>query len=140
MPVIQKLRPQGYASIDVRRAAVKLFEEGYGYKAVAARIGLNVHTVRDWGRRWRNGTFGDDVAPRLYRYEETARELVCSRYEQGRSLGEISRETGVPKSTVKGWVDAMKAAIKNAQTADAVDEADQAAAGAAPAEASPIRS
>ena len=42
MPVIQKLRPQGYASIDVRRAAVKLFEEGYGYKAVAARIGLNV--------------------------------------------------------------------------------------------------
>ena len=85
-----------------------------------------------------NGTFGGGGWAGLYRYGGGARELVCSRYEEGRSPGEISRETGVPKSTVKGWVDVMKAAIKKAQTADAV--ADQAAAGAAPAEASPIRS
>ena len=47
MTAFEKKRPQGCASIETRRRAIALFKKGFGYKTVAAELGLSVYTVRD---------------------------------------------------------------------------------------------
>ena len=110
MTAFEKKRPQGCASIETRRRAIALFKKGFGYKTVAAELGLSVYTVRDWGRRFRQGTFTEDVSNRLYQYEDHARRHVLELFEEGRSVREISEETGIPRSTCKGWINKAKTA------------------------------
>ncbi len=114
MTAFTKIRPQGCASIETRRKAIELFEKGYGYKTVAAKIGVSVYTVRDWGRRFRRGTFAEDISSRLYRYEDDARERVLELDAKGLSVREISEKTGIPKSTCKGWINRAKAVCVDA--------------------------
>lgn len=42
-----------YWSREIKRRAAKLFEQGYGYKAVSTQLGVNRETTRDWSYTWR---------------------------------------------------------------------------------------
>ena len=41
-----------YWSREIKRRAAKLFEQGYGYKAVSTQLGVNRETTRDWSYTW----------------------------------------------------------------------------------------
>lgn len=98
-----RVRPD-FASAQTRRAARLLFEKGFGYKAVALKLGLSIHTVRDWGRRYYAGKFHDEIDPRLFRYEEDAHACVLKLREAGLSLREIEARTGISYSTCYLWI------------------------------------
>ena len=86
--------PASFASEEVRRRARSLFEQGYGYKSVARVIGLSIHTVRDWGRQFKQGRFN----------ERAAQDHVWRCHKQGLSLREIALETGISISTCWSWI------------------------------------
>lgn len=98
-----RVRPD-YASVRVRRRARRLFEKGYGYKAVSQKLGLPLYTVRDWARSYRRGEFHDEIAPRLFRYQDEARVRVLDLRRDGLSYRQIAAQTGIPYSTCYVWV------------------------------------
>ena len=87
-----------------RRAALKLFNSGLGYKAVASTLNLSVNTVRDWARAYRRGNFDVKVAINQYRYPEGTKALVRSLRTSGVSWKKIAAQTGVKVSTCRAWV------------------------------------
>ncbi len=96
--------PASFASEEVRRRARSLFEQGYGYKSVARVIGLSIHTVRDWGRQFKQGRFNERFSDSLARYERAAHDHVWRCHKQGLSLREIALETGISISTCWSWI------------------------------------
>lgn len=95
----------------VAEEAAKLFEQGYGYKAVSTELGVNRETVRDWSYTWRAlGTeeFLKDV--------ETT-DLIRTRYPKDLKLAVVKdRLAGMPvidvmikyrirnRNRIKNWV------------------------------------
>ena len=96
--------PASFASEEVRSRARSLFEQGYGYKSVARVIGLSIHTVRDWGRQFKQGRFNERFSDSLARYERAAHDHVWRCHKQGLSLREIALETGISISTCWSWI------------------------------------
>lgn len=103
-------------SDDVRSKALRLFKRGAGYKAVAHALEINVHTARDWGRRYRKGCFTPVLPAQGLMYDETVREVVRELREKGLSLREISRRTGVSASTCSHWTRATESSVQEPQT------------------------
>ncbi len=89
---------------SVRRQALALFKEGRGYKLVARRLGLSEHTVRDWGRLFKQGRFRAELSEKLLYYGPEMRELVFSLRGKGMSLRAIAARTGVSISTCCAWL------------------------------------
>lgn len=87
-----------------RKAAIKLFEQGRGYKFVAKALGLSVNTVHDWQRAYRHGQFEPEVSRKLYRYPDEVRQTIVRMRRSGWSWGEISKETGVSIASCRKWV------------------------------------
>ncbi|MDO5531675.1 helix-turn-helix domain-containing protein [Sutterella sp.] len=50
---------------ETREAAIRLFEQGTGYKATASRLGIAAATVRDWKRAWVKGEFSAEYRRRV---------------------------------------------------------------------------
>lgn len=96
--------PESFAAEDVRRKARIMFEQGYGYKSVARATGVSVHTVRDWGRQFRQGHFRESFSTVLGRYGSDAHEIVWQFHQQGLSLRQISHRTGISTSTCWNWI------------------------------------
>ena len=107
--VFKRTRPAQCASLDQRKRAKELFAQGRGYKFVAKETGVSMHTVRDWGRRYRRGKFTEDIAQHLYRYDSQAHDKVCELRAQGLSLRAIAAQTGVSVSTCREWIERRKA-------------------------------
>ena len=89
---------------DIRRKAKALFESGMGYRLVARELNLSVHTVRDWGRQFKQGRFNERFSDSLARYERAAHDHVWRCHKQGLSLREIALETGISISTCWSWI------------------------------------
>lgn len=87
-----------------RRQARHLFEQGKGYKLVAATLGLSKYTVRDWLRAYKRGTFRVSVSANQLRYSPDARNYVADLRRAGLSWRQISEKTGVSPSTCRNWV------------------------------------
>lgn len=98
-----RIRPE-FPSAQKRRAALKLFEAGIGYKSAAALLGLSPYTVRDWHRRFKKGTFKVDLNPNQYRHAPETKARVIALRAEGRSWREVSEMTGVNISTCRCWV------------------------------------
>lgn len=99
--------PQGAHPEKVRRAAMRLFEKGAGYKLTARKLGIKASTVRDWARQWRKGTFSVKPAAKVYRITDRFRQTICELRAQGVSWVEISRRTGISRTTCRRiWLDA----------------------------------
>lgn len=96
--------PESFAAEDVRRKARIMFEQGYGYKSVASATSISVHTVRDWGRQFRQGHFRESFSTALGRYGSDAHEIVWHFHQQGLSLRQISHRTGISTSTCWNWI------------------------------------
>ena len=107
--VFKRTRPEQCASLDQRKRAKELFAQGRGYTFVAKETGVSMHTVRDWGRRYRRGKFTEDIAQHLYRYDSQAHDKVCELRAQGLSLRAIAAQTGVSVSTCREWIERRKA-------------------------------
>ena len=90
-------------SVAERRKALKLFEQGMGYKAAAKMLGLSANTVRDWARAFRKGKFTPELHGSQYRYPNETRKAVAQLRADGFSWGEISRATGINISTCRNW-------------------------------------
>ena len=97
---------QSCASAATRRKALKLFERGLGYKAVAEILGLAPSTVRDWGRAFKKGRFSVELHANQMRYPEAVKVQVMALRQSGLSWREISRRTGVNVSTCRSWMPA----------------------------------
>ena len=105
-PVPERIRP-AFASAATRRKALKLFERGLGYKAVAEILGLAPSTVRDWGRALKKkGKFSVELHANQMRYPEAVKVQVMALRQSGLSWREISRRTGVNVSTCRSWMPA----------------------------------
>ncbi len=102
-PVPERIRP-AFATTAQRRHALKLFERGLGYKAVAEILGLAPSTVRDWGRAFKRGKFRVELNTNQLRYTDATKVRVVALREDGLSWREISRQTGVNVSTCRAWV------------------------------------
>ncbi len=87
-----------------RRQAKRLFEEGRGYKFVAAALGLSKYTVRDWLRAYKRGTFRVSASANQFRYSPEAKRYVADLRLAGLSWRQISAKTGVSPSTCRNWV------------------------------------
>ena len=92
-------------SMETRKRAAKLFEEGYGYKAVSTQLGMNRETARDWSYTWR--ALGSDALcrleePRVYT-PETKMAVVRDR-ERGVPVIDVMQRYGVlNRSRIKDW-------------------------------------
>lgn len=109
-PEPERIRPARCISDAKRRAALKLFKSGLGYKAVATTLNLSANTVRDWGRAFKRGTFEAKVAKNQYRYQAHTKRHVISLRAAGVSWKKIEASTGVKVSTCRAWVAAAEAA------------------------------
>ena len=120
--VFERTRPQECASLEQRKKAKELFEEGHGYKFVAKAVGVSMHTVRDWGRRFKRGKFTEEIAGHLFRFGADAHEKVWELRKQGLSLRMIAAQTGVSVSTCREWIERKKAEEEAAATPQDSDE------------------
>ena len=103
----QRELPEGVHSEDVRREAVELFEKGAGYKLTARKLGIKPSTVRDWARQWKKGAFSVKPALGVYHVTDPARQRIRELRAQGANWAEISRRTGVSRTTCRRiWLDA----------------------------------
>ena len=103
----QRELPEGVHSEDVRREAVELFEKGAGYKLTARKLGIKPSTVRDWARQWKKGAFSVKPALGVYHVTDAARQRIRELRAQGANWSEISRRTGVSRTTCRRiWFDA----------------------------------
>lgn len=109
LPVPERIRSERCIPDAKRRAALKLFKSGLGYKAVAAALNLSVNTVRDWGRAYKRGDFNVKVAINQYRYQDNTKRLVIDLRSAGISWKKIEASTGVKVSTCRAWVAAAVA-------------------------------
>ncbi len=103
----ERTRPN-YPTEAQRRAALKLFKSGKGYKSVSTLLGLAEGTVRDWGRAYRKGCFSVHLHINQYRYSDEMRERVAALRAQGLSWKAVSEATGVSISTCRLWCGARK--------------------------------
>ena len=106
-----------------RQQALDLFKQGYGYKAVARRINVNLYTVRDWCRAYKSGKFsvvpygdyvGADGKIGYYGVVATARyQRVVELKQQGKTITAIAGIMKLSVSTVRRYLNqAMLTAIK----------------------------
>lgn len=92
-----------YPSPQKRKAAVKLFAMGVGYKNAAGILGLSVYTVRDWLRDYKKGAFKTELNVNQFRYSQETKDRVLALRKQGLSWSELSKATGVNASTCRNW-------------------------------------
>lgn len=97
----QRELPKNVHSEDVRREAMELFEKGAGYKLTARKLGIKASTVRDWARQWRNGAFSIQLGLGVYHITDASRQRIRELRAQGLSLAEVSRLTGVTRTTCR---------------------------------------
>lgn len=102
-PKPKRERPASYAPESVRKQALQLFEQGYGYKHVSDELGLSIHTVRDWSRAFKRGEFRVRIRKNQYRYDEEVKARVIELRRQGWTWKRIAAETGVNLSTCRYW-------------------------------------
>lgn len=108
--VAKRQLPTRCVAESKRRAAKRYFESQIGYKAVAARLGLSAHTVRDWLREFKKGTFSVKVNPRILSYTSETKRSVIELRRAGVSWKKIAAQTGVNISTCRSWVQNAEAA------------------------------
>lgn len=100
----RRIRPPGCASDYKRRQALRLFESGFGYKAVADLLDLAPYTVRDWLRAFKAGRFSVKLSNNQYRYSEEIKLRVIALRSNGLTWRQIEEATGVKASTCRTWV------------------------------------
>ncbi len=89
-----------YPSSQKRKAAIKLFEMGVGYKNAANILGLSVYTVRDWLRDFRKGTFKVELNVNQFRYAQETKDRVIALRKEGFSWSEYgARVTQFPRKS-----------------------------------------
>lgn len=92
---------------SAKQEAVELFKRGLGYKAVARQLGLSANTVRDWGRKYRNGTLSiQSQRGRRFISEEEAevRAQAAAYAAEGRTPAEIAKRLGILESRCRRWI------------------------------------
>lgn len=94
-----------YWSREIKRRAAKLFEQGYGYKAVSTQLGVNRETTRDWSYTWR--ALGSEVLcgfdePKSYSSE--VKLAAVKDREKGIPVIEVMQRYGIRnRNRIKGW-------------------------------------
>ena len=93
-------------SIEKRNEAADLFEQGYGYKYVASRLGISREAVREWSYAYRAlGREGLNTKGKQRFYTpETKLAVAKERTEGGASMVEVMKRYGVGnRRQVKEW-------------------------------------
>lgn len=85
-----------------REVAAYLFSLGIGYTRVAWITGININTLRDWERSYKEGRFNPGFAHRQYDDETKSRGIELRK--QGLSLKEIAAEIGCSVTAIRNWL------------------------------------
>lgn len=88
---------------QMRQLIVQRAAQGWPYQQIATALGISVRTVAKWVARGRQGTLEDASSRphRIGRRTAVATEAAILAWRQRRATAwEISRRTGVPRSTV----------------------------------------
>ena len=111
-------------SVSKRRKAEELFAQGKGYKFVTHELGLNVYTVRDWGRLFRKGKFRPDL-----RHPSSDKNTIRDRktqaltlFREGRDELAIAIKLGVSVITVRRYLKEFLVATITNNSASALKE------------------
>lgn len=92
---------------EKRNACLEFFERGIGYTVAARELNLKKFTVRDWGRRYRQGDttwLYPHHGVQFFRSTPEMRANAVKMHEEGKSLMDIARYYGVPKEVVVKWL------------------------------------
>ena len=97
--------------LDVRRHAARLFEAGWGYKAVATELGIKQQTARDWSYSWR--AVGTErfcsCSNRHTCYSANVKLAVVHDRLNGVPTVDVMDRYGIPnRNIVKRWVSAYR--------------------------------
>ncbi len=92
-------------SVETRKKALEIFQNGGGYKLCARALDIPVYTARDWHRSYQLGTFRTDrkVKQQIYTSEQKATVLKL-RNKSNLSYNKISQLTKVNRATVLMWI------------------------------------
>ena len=96
-----QLLPPVRLSVAKRCKAKELFKQGLGYKAVAKKLGLNVYTVRDWGRQFRAGTFLTEHGSSATDKSKEKLKQILALHDQGNDERAIAVKMGLSVQTVR---------------------------------------
>ena len=96
-----QLLPPVRLSVAKRYKAKELFKQGLGYKAVAKKLGLNVYTVRDWGRQFRAGTFLTGRCSSATEKPMERQKQILVLHNQGKDVWAIAVKMGLSVQTVR---------------------------------------
>lgn len=92
-------------SAELRDRAHHLYQAGLGYKKSARLLNVDVHTVRDWFRSFRQGQTKYKKGGYWKKpYDEAFKQEIVERYrKREKPLVDLSRETGIPAVTIRRW-------------------------------------
>ncbi len=98
-----RFRPD-FPSDQKRTFAALLFSKGMGYRTVARVLGLSIYTVRDWSKKYSQGTFSEKLTEKQYRYDDAFKAKVIALRQSGMSWTELKKRTGISAATCKKWM------------------------------------
>ncbi|MEI3012083.1 MAG: hypothetical protein V8T46_07620 [Sutterella seckii] len=86
----------------IRKVAHFLFSRGIGYTKVSWITGVNINTLRDWGRSFKAGKFQPSYTPR--QYDDDIKEKAVELRKAGLSLKDISVTIGCSTTAIRKWL------------------------------------
>lgn len=101
-------------SEHLREVAAYLFSRGIGYTKVSWITSVNINTVRDWERAFKEGKFQPSFTHRQYDAEIKEKAIVLRK--RGLSLKDISIKLGCSTTVVRNWLLEAQAAGKIEKT------------------------
>lgn len=113
----KRQRPK-FPSDRKRAAALHLFEEGAGARAVATKLGISFNTVKEWKRLFDRGGFHVRLSKNQYRWSEAEKAKAAALKASGLSWQQVSAKTGISVSTIRKWVTVTGESRKGAAAAD----------------------
>ena len=96
-------------SIETRIEAAKLFDAGFGYKAVAAHLGLNLDSVRHWQDRYLQGRLLDSTVMGKKFYPPELKVAAVEKFLAGASKTDVLAEFEISnRGMLTKWVSAYR--------------------------------
>ena len=96
-------------SLETRIEAAKLFDAGFGYKAVASHLGLNLDSVRHWQDRYLQGRLLDSTVMGKKFYPAAVKVAAVEKFLAGASKTDVVAEFEISnRGMLTKWISAYR--------------------------------